>query len=256
MPGHRRYGQRGCHGPRTAALPSRGGRGLQDAEGECDWLLPNPGRYDPGFAEASGGIFISVTGLPDGTVRNMVTFMGKLRGMQAQDPLAFEVCVRHVASVIEDQRRKKGLLTRATPPPVDTRAPLAHSASSVSAQRVSVTAAKQRSSARPAPARLARHRAAQRLAGCRRRHQSLASFAHGSVIRIRRAPKSMTKVASSSILMTRPRPYLSCVTWSCSANCSAGGAGGAGPKGLVGRRRRVAARAGSITTSMRPRRWP
>ena len=100
-----------------------------------------------------------------------------------------------------------------------------------------MTAAKKRSSARPAPARLARHGAAQRLAGCRLRHQSLASFAHGSVIRIRRAPKSMIKVASSWVLMTRPRPYLSYVTWSCSANCSAGGAGGAGPKGLVGRRR-------------------
>ena len=62
----------------------------------------------PGFAEASGGIFISVTGLPDCTVRNMVTVMGKLRGMHAQDPLAFEVCGRHGASVIEDQRRKKG----------------------------------------------------------------------------------------------------------------------------------------------------
>ena len=61
----------------------------------------------PGFAEASGGIFISVTGLPDRTVRNMVTVMGKLRGMHAQDPLAFEVCVRHVASVIEDQRHNK-----------------------------------------------------------------------------------------------------------------------------------------------------
>ena len=148
------------------------------------------------------------------------------------------------------------MLTRGTTPPVDTRAPLAHSASSVSAQRVSLTAAKKRSSARPAPARPARYGAAQRLAGCRLRHQSLASFAQGSMIRIRRAPKSMIKVASSGILMTRPRPYLSCVTWSCSANCSAGGAGGAGPKGLVGRRRRVAARAGFITTSMRPRRSP
>jgi hypothetical protein len=29
-------------------------------------------------------------------------------GMHAQDSLAFEVCVRHVASVIEDQRRKEG----------------------------------------------------------------------------------------------------------------------------------------------------
>ena len=52
-------------------------------------------------------MFISVTGLPDCTVRNMVTVMGKLRGMHAQDPLAFEVCVRHVASTIEDRRRKE-----------------------------------------------------------------------------------------------------------------------------------------------------
>jgi len=28
--------------------------------------------------------------------------------MHAQDALAFEVCVRHVASVIEDQRRDEG----------------------------------------------------------------------------------------------------------------------------------------------------
>jgi hypothetical protein len=58
----------------------------------------------PGFTEAGGGKFMSVEGLPDRTVQNMVT----LRGMHAQDPLAFEVCVRHVASVIEDQRRKGG----------------------------------------------------------------------------------------------------------------------------------------------------
>ena len=62
----------------------------------------------PGFAEAGGGTFMSVQGLPDQTVENMVTFMGKLRGMHAQDPLAFEVCVRHVASMIEDQRRREG----------------------------------------------------------------------------------------------------------------------------------------------------
>jgi hypothetical protein len=49
-----------------------------------------------------------VQGLPDRTVRNMVKFMAKLRGMHAQDPLAFEVCIRHVASVIEDQRRTEG----------------------------------------------------------------------------------------------------------------------------------------------------
>jgi hypothetical protein len=38
----------------------------------------------------------------------MVKFIDKLRGMDEQDPLAFEVCVRHVASIIEDQRRKEG----------------------------------------------------------------------------------------------------------------------------------------------------
>jgi hypothetical protein len=62
----------------------------------------------PAFAEAGGGKFMGVQGLPDHTVQNMVTFMDKLRGMHAQDPLAFEVCVRHVASAIEDQRRKEG----------------------------------------------------------------------------------------------------------------------------------------------------
>jgi len=49
-----------------------------------------------------------VTGLPDRTVPNMITFMDKLRGMQAHDPLASEVCLRHAASVIEDQRRREG----------------------------------------------------------------------------------------------------------------------------------------------------
>jgi hypothetical protein len=63
----------------------------------------------PGFAEAGGGKFMSVQGLPDRTVRNMGKFMDRLRGMHAQDPLAFfEVCVRHVASMIEDQRRQEG----------------------------------------------------------------------------------------------------------------------------------------------------
>ena len=62
----------------------------------------------PGFAGAGGGKFMSVQGMPGRTVQNMVTFMDKLRGMHEQDPLAFEVCVRHVASVIEDQRRSEG----------------------------------------------------------------------------------------------------------------------------------------------------
>jgi hypothetical protein len=210
----------------------------------------------PGFAEASGGDIHQ----RDGPAGPHGAEYGHVHGQAARDARARPAGVRCVRTARRFRHRgpsaaRRVILAGATTPPVDTRAPLAHSASSVSAQRVSVTAAKKRSSARPTPALLGRHGAAQRLAGCRR-HQSLASFAHGSVIRIRRAPKSMTKVASSWILMTRPRPYLSCVTWSCSANCSAGGAGGAGPKGLVGRRRRVAARAGSITTSMRPRHWP
>jgi hypothetical protein len=51
---------------------------------------------------------MSVGGLPDGTMQHMLLFMKKLRGMYDADPLAFEVCVRHVASVIEDQRRAEG----------------------------------------------------------------------------------------------------------------------------------------------------
>ena len=62
----------------------------------------------PGFADAGGGKFMSVESLPEHTVRHMVAFMRKLRGMHSDDPLAFEVCVRHVASVIEDQRRGEG----------------------------------------------------------------------------------------------------------------------------------------------------
>jgi hypothetical protein len=62
----------------------------------------------PGFAETGGGRFISVADLPGHTVRNMAMFMDNLRGMHESDPLAFEVCVRHVASMIEDQRREEG----------------------------------------------------------------------------------------------------------------------------------------------------
>jgi hypothetical protein len=62
----------------------------------------------PGFAEAGGGKFMSVEGLPNRTVANMAAFMEKLRRMHADDPLAFEVCVRHVAAAIEDQRRGEG----------------------------------------------------------------------------------------------------------------------------------------------------
>lgn len=51
---------------------------------------------------------MSVQGIPDRTVQDMATFMDTLRGMYQHDPLAFEVCVRHVASTIEDQRRREG----------------------------------------------------------------------------------------------------------------------------------------------------
>ena len=72
-----------------------------------DFYGIKPGTI-PGFAEAGGGRFISVADLPGHTVRNMAMFMEKLRGMHADDALAFEVCVRHVASMIEDQRRAEG----------------------------------------------------------------------------------------------------------------------------------------------------
>lgn len=72
-----------------------------------DFYGIEPGTI-PGFAEAGGGRFIGVEGLPGRTVTNMVAFMEKLRRMHEEDPLAFEVCVRHVATVIEDQRRNEG----------------------------------------------------------------------------------------------------------------------------------------------------
>jgi hypothetical protein len=72
-----------------------------------DFYGMKPGTI-PSFAEAESGKFISVEGLPRRTVTNMVAFMEKLRRMHDDDPLAFEVCVRHVASAIEDQRRTEG----------------------------------------------------------------------------------------------------------------------------------------------------
>jgi hypothetical protein len=76
----------------------------------------------PGYAEAGGGKYMNVEGLPDLTVRHMVMFMDKLRVMHEDDPLAFEVCVRHVASAIEDQRRGEGKADpRDTPPRGDVR---------------------------------------------------------------------------------------------------------------------------------------
>jgi hypothetical protein len=72
-----------------------------------DFYGIKPGTI-PGFAQAGGGKFMGVEGLPEETVRHMAVFMNKLRAMYTDDPLAFEVCVRHVASVIEDQRLSEG----------------------------------------------------------------------------------------------------------------------------------------------------
>ena len=72
-----------------------------------DFYGIEPGSV-PGFAEVGTGRFMGVGGLPEETVRHMLDFMEKLRGMCRVDELAFEICVRHVASVIEDQRRTEG----------------------------------------------------------------------------------------------------------------------------------------------------
>jgi hypothetical protein len=72
-----------------------------------DFYGIRPGAI-PGFAETGNGHFMGVEGLPESTVQHMLRFMEKLHGMYETDPLAFEVCVRHVASVIEDQRRQEG----------------------------------------------------------------------------------------------------------------------------------------------------
>jgi hypothetical protein len=72
-----------------------------------DFYGIKPGTV-PRYAESGAGRFMSVGALPEPTVEHMLTFMEKLRGMHEADPLAFEVCVRHVASVIEDQRRQEG----------------------------------------------------------------------------------------------------------------------------------------------------
>lgn len=62
----------------------------------------------PGFAEVGSGKFMNVEDLPDRTVSHMAAFMRRLRRMHEDDPLAFEVCIRHVADAIEDQRRREG----------------------------------------------------------------------------------------------------------------------------------------------------
>lgn len=72
-----------------------------------DFYGIKPGTI-PGFAETGSGTFMSVEGLPGHTVQQMLMFMERLRGMHEADPLAFEVCIRHVSSMIEDQRREEG----------------------------------------------------------------------------------------------------------------------------------------------------
>ena len=72
-----------------------------------DFYGIRPGAI-PGFAEAGAGQFVDVRSLPEVTVQHMLKFMEKLHDMHETDPLAFEVCIRHVATVIEDQRREEG----------------------------------------------------------------------------------------------------------------------------------------------------
>lgn len=59
-------------------------------------------------------------------------------------------------------------------------------------------------------------------------------LAYGLKIRFCAEPKSTSAATPSSIPITRPRPYMSCVTWSPTAKCLRGGVTGA-LKGLVGR---------------------
>lgn len=72
---------------------------------------------------------------------------------------------------------------------------------------------------------------------CRDRAQrfySLVILAYGLKIRICAEPKSTSAAIPSSMPITRPRPYMSCVTWSPTAKCLAAGVTGA-LKGLVGK---------------------
>lgn len=63
---------------------------------------------------------------------------------------------------------------------------------------------------------------------------SLLILVYGLKIRCRADPKSTRAAIPSSMPITRPRPYMSCVTWSPTAKCLGGGATGA-LKGLVGK---------------------
>jgi len=67
-----------------------------------------------------------------------------------------------------------------------------------------------------------------------RRRYSLVILAYGLKIRICVEPKSTSAAIPSSMPITRPRPYMSCVTWSPMAKCLGAGVTGA-LKGLVGK---------------------
>src|ERR1017187_4260254 len=74
-----------------------------------------------------------------------------------------------------------------------------------------------------------------RQGGTQRPDQSLVSLLYGALILACWGPKSTSTAMSCSTPMTTPRPYLSCVTWSCTAYCSSGGAAGGALNGLPGK---------------------
>ena len=88
----------------------------------------------PGFAEAGGGKFMSVQGLPDRTVKNMVKFMDRLRGMQVQSAASRCPYGTSLPSSRTSAARRV-MLTRGTTAARETqRRPWAQSASSVIAR--------------------------------------------------------------------------------------------------------------------------
>jgi hypothetical protein len=74
--------------------------------GDNDFYGIEPGTV-PGYAELGGPAFLSIDQLPERTVETIAAFMGELRLMHDQDPLAFDVRVQHVAAAI-DARNEEG----------------------------------------------------------------------------------------------------------------------------------------------------
>jgi hypothetical protein len=68
--------------------------------GDDDFYGIEPGTV-PSYAELGDSEFLDIDQLPDRTVETIHAFMGELRQMHEQDPLAFEICVLHVAAVID-----------------------------------------------------------------------------------------------------------------------------------------------------------